>query len=196
MKKYITLFISISLVIFSFSRQNKKETPIYPSKEKPLKTNELTYLQDRFKKEDGPLTKEFKLLKTIPRKGFRKRGENSLLIAAQNNMLSRMETLLKLGVSPDLNFNNVNYKLLMEASFENDIAQVKLLLKYGANPLERDSDGKSAIDYAVHEYNYHIIPLLLESISKTDYLSAKREKDKIIKHCQSGPIEFCHNLFL
>jgi len=121
-------------------------------------------------------------------------GSFPLLMASEQDLLEVVELILKKGVSPDFTFNNVNYKLLMEAAFENNFELVSLLLKYGANPLEKDDSGKTALDYADREKNYQTIPILLKSIEAIDTEYFKNVIRKLDQKCLNDLSFYCEKI--
>jgi len=65
-----------------------------------------------------------------------------------------LRELLDRGFDPDTRRNDCfNRTALMRAAAYNDVELAKLLLKYGANPYERDEDGDTPIFIALREEN-------------------------------------------
>ena len=74
-------------------------------------------------------------------------GYSPLMLAVYNGRLDFCEALLRLGVCVE-STDHINNTVLMAASFKGNLDVIKLLLKYGANPLQTNVSSMNAYDWA------------------------------------------------
>jgi len=90
-----------------------------------------------------------------------KTGDTLLSLAVGGRDLSAVKLLLDKKADPNIKFNNYNYTMLMDASFQGDLPILSLLLKYGADIDQVDKEGSTALIYASREGNLNIVKSLL-----------------------------------
>ena len=90
------------------------------------------------------------------------RNSNALVMASSGGNLEMLNTLLNLGADPNIIYNQRNFTLLMDASFEGDIDRVKILLDNDASINAIDKEGLTSISYAVREGHKSVVIELLK----------------------------------
>jgi ankyrin repeat protein len=84
-----------------------------------------------------------------------------LIVAAQNGYEKIIDYLLSRGCDPNRRAKNYNERALHAASRRNHLDIVNALLKHGADPLIRDYQGRTALDYAIHKRHIEIAKVLI-----------------------------------
>lgn len=89
--------------------------------------------------------------------------------------IERVEHYLKAGINPDAELIDGKSALKL-AIKEKDMDMLGLLMKYNADPFKRNSDGLSAIDYAI-KWNYQeaISTMLFDLVSHMDVVKHRKD---------------------
>ena len=74
-------------------------------------------------------------------------GYTPLMLAVYNGQSDFCEALLRLGACVE-SVDNMKNSVLMAASFKGNLEIIKLLLDYGANPLQKNLSSMNAYDWA------------------------------------------------
>lgn len=117
-------------------------------------------------------------LKLLLERGFpvnqaNSRGETALVYATSSGDEDLTEVLLAAGADPNVNFNEAGYSLLMDASFEGQIAVVKALVASNAALNKQDNDGMSPLHYAAKEGHGELVEFLISAGAKTKVVDQK-----------------------
>jgi len=116
----------------------------------------------------------------------------TLLTAADGNCLNAMRCLARYGFN--LNVHDDGITCLISAASAGHIKMVKLLLEYGADPMQTDMDGRYAYDYATKKKikeilkkamgnccgmvtRYRVFTKSGKSANKNDLITAKKHID-------------------
>lgn len=92
------------------------------------------------------------------------RNTNALIMASSGGNLKMLKSLLEIGADPNVQYNQRDFTLLMDASFDGDVERVNLLIDNGANVNAVDTEGLSSISYAVREgHTSSVIRILKEN---------------------------------
>jgi len=87
-------------------------------------------------------------------------GNTPLFLAIQNRYPTIVRLLLEKGSNPNIRANYLGHTLLITASAIGNIEIVESLLRYGANPYKRTSDGFSALTTSIVNNNHDVAELL------------------------------------
>ena len=94
--------------------------------------------------------------------------EPVILNAARQNRGDILEFYLSNGVDPDETNDTFSSTALMCAAFHDNTEAVKVLLKYGADPLKTDVCGRTALSIACTHKFQNTIALLEEHIQQQE----------------------------
>jgi ankyrin repeat protein len=93
---------------------------------------------------------------------------NALMQSIVEGHENAFDFLLGIGSAFEYHEKEKGAMPLMIAAWKGSLPIVKKLLEKGASPLEKDSSGKTVIDYAQENYNPELIDYLREKLSSSD----------------------------
>ncbi len=111
-----------------------------------------------------------------------------LLFAAVWHNRNMLRWLLERGVSPNCRTGNNGNTVLMSAAAEGEVAAMKLLLEFGANPNLLNEQSENALGFAVAYHHIPAIELLVNAgvdINNTED-SGPIERNLIARNCPIG----------
>ena len=99
-------------------------------------------------------------------------GATALIFASMFNHPSSVEILLKNGADPDLSTYHYGQTTLMVADAGGNVEIVQILLSNGVVADTRDTDGSSALRYALSQQHYTVAKLLMDKGSSINGMAS------------------------